>query len=93
MAPEIGILVIHGIGNQKDDFANGLRDKVNGLLDKRGVIPGTVVWEPAFWADLLNDKEKELLEKLSPKRVAELIRNVVDAARTVPKKLTAEAEI
>jgi hypothetical protein len=34
MAPEIGILVIHGIGIQEKNFADGLKDKVNGRLKK-----------------------------------------------------------
>jgi hypothetical protein len=32
MAPQIGNLVIHGIGIQDKNFANGLIDKVNGRL-------------------------------------------------------------
>jgi len=65
MAPEIGILVIHGIGNQDETFANGLINKVNGLLKKIGVDPGAVAWEPAYWANLLNKKEDDLLKNLS----------------------------
>ncbi len=65
MAPEIGILVIHGIGNQDETFANGLINKVNGLLKKIGVDSGAVAWEPAYWANLLNKKEDDLLKNLS----------------------------
>jgi pimeloyl-ACP methyl ester carboxylesterase len=65
MAPEIGILVIHGIGIQDKNFANGLIDKVNGSLKNNGVTPGAVAWEPAFWADLLTKNEEELWKGLS----------------------------
>ena len=65
MAPEIGILVIHGIGTQEKNFADGLINKVNGRLKDVGVIPGAVAWEPAFWADLLTQNEEELWKKLS----------------------------
>src|SRR5215471_21668421 len=65
MSPEIGILVIHGIGNQDKHFADGLMDKVNGRLKDIGVDPGAVAWEPAFWADLLNEDESKLWDKLS----------------------------
>ncbi len=65
MAPEIGILVIHGIGIQNKNFAAGLIDEMNGRLKNLGVSPGTVVWESAFWADLLTPKEEELWKKMS----------------------------
>jgi hypothetical protein len=65
MEPELGILVIHGIGIQEKTFANGLMDKVNGSLKNLGVIPDAVAWEPAFWADLLTDDERKLWDKLS----------------------------
>jgi pimeloyl-ACP methyl ester carboxylesterase len=66
MAPEIGILVIHGIGRQNKDYANGLINKVNGRLKEIGMDPGVVAWEPAFWADLLTPKEDDLWKALSP---------------------------
>ena len=62
---EIGILVIHGIGIQDKNFANGLIDKVNGRLKNNGVTPVAVAWEPAFWADLLTKNEEELWKDLS----------------------------
>jgi hypothetical protein len=65
MAPKIGILVIHGIGVQKKNFADEFIDEMNGRLRDLGVAPGTVAWEPAFWADLLTPKEEELWNKLS----------------------------
>lgn len=65
MAPEIGILVIHGIGIQKTNFADDLIDKMNDRLKDVGVIPGAVAWESAFWADLLTKNEEELWKKLS----------------------------
>jgi hypothetical protein len=65
MAPEIGILVIHGIGIQDKNFANGLIDKVNGHLKNIGVTPDAVAWEPAFWADLLTKNEEGLWKDLS----------------------------
>src|SRR5215475_6492524 len=65
MAPEIGILVIHGIGVQEKNFADGFIDKVNGRLKDVGVLPEAVAWEPAFWADLLTKNEDDLWKKLS----------------------------
>jgi pimeloyl-ACP methyl ester carboxylesterase len=66
MAPEIGILVVHGIGVQDKNFANGLITKVNGRLKDIGVNPGAVAWESAFWADLLTQKEDDMWKALSP---------------------------
>jgi hypothetical protein len=65
MAPELGILVIHGIGVQKEDFAVGFIDEMNGRLTDLGVDPEAVAWEAAFWADLLTPNEDSLWKKLS----------------------------
>ncbi|HEU0184285.1 MAG TPA: hypothetical protein VFS27_03165 [Blastocatellia bacterium] len=65
MAQEIGVLVIHGIGYPKKDFADGLKNKVNGRLVNIGVNPDAVAWEPAFWADLLDEDERKLWDKFS----------------------------
>jgi len=65
MAAEIGILVMHGIGIQNKNFADGLIDEMNGRLQDLGILSGTVAWKSAFWADLLTPNEEELWKKMS----------------------------
>ncbi|MGH7775406.1 MAG: hypothetical protein ACREQA_24535 [Candidatus Binatia bacterium] len=65
MASEIGVLVLHGIGIQKADFAEEFIAEMNDRLKDLGVAPDDVKWESGYWANLLNDREKELWEDLS----------------------------
>lgn len=65
MASVIGVLVVHGIGIQKRDFANDFVSEMNDRLTDLQVAPDAVVWEPAYWADLLNDREAKLWDDLS----------------------------
>src|ERR1043166_7198129 len=60
-----GVLVIHGMGIQTRDFANGTIAKVNSVLQKSGANAAELAWEPAYWADVLQPREDELWRKLS----------------------------
>jgi hypothetical protein len=62
MAPKLGILVIHGIGEQKEDFAAGLMAEVSRRL---GVHASEVCWQPVWWAPLIEPAETDLLARLS----------------------------
>lgn len=62
MEPQIGVLVVHGIGVQKPDFAD---DFIAEMKDRLGNPATHIQWEPAFWADLLTPLEDELWQKLS----------------------------
>ncbi len=65
MASEIGVLVVHGIGVQNPNFADGFIARMNARLDRLQVAPGVVEWQPAFWADLLTPHEDKLWNDLS----------------------------
>lgn len=65
MASEIGILVVHGMGVQAPDFADGFIAEVDERLDGLGITSGTVAWQPAYWADLLDGSERALWETLA----------------------------
>jgi hypothetical protein len=62
MPYRLGVLVIHGIGEQKADFAAGLIDEVSGRLGSRR---DDVCWMPVHWAALLEPSETALLTRLS----------------------------
>src|SRR5713101_7784390 len=65
MTSEIGVLVVHGIGVQKPDFADRFIAEMNDRLDDLHVARGIIKWEPAFWADLLTPHEEQLWNDLS----------------------------
>lgn len=65
MSSEIGILVVHGIGVQKPDFADDFIAEMTDRLDGLHVAPDMIKWEPAYWADLLSTHEEKLWNDLS----------------------------
>jgi hypothetical protein len=65
MVSEIGVLVVHGIGTQQPDFADDFIDEMNNRLTDSAIAPDAIKWEPAYWADLLNDREKHLWDTIS----------------------------
>jgi hypothetical protein len=65
MAPELGVLVVHGIGIQRPDFAKDFITDMQGRLHGLGMAADAVQWQPAYWADLLNGRERDLWDTLS----------------------------
>jgi len=62
MANKIGVLVVHGIGQQKDSFAQELIDEV---AERLGSDEKSVVWKSVLWSRVLEDDEDRLLTSLS----------------------------
>lgn len=62
MAYKLGVLVIHGIGDQKEDFADGLIREVASRLDARA---DQVFWKPVWWAPIAKLEEARLIDRLS----------------------------
>lgn len=75
MAEKIAVAVIHGVGRQGSDFAEGLIDQVK---DRFGEVVGgsghnpdeMLVMEPVLWAPVLENEENELWRRV--KRGADL---------------------
>ncbi len=65
MASELGVFVVHGIGIEQPDFADGFIAEMQDRLHALGIAVGTIQWEPAYWADLLNDRERHLWDTLA----------------------------
>jgi hypothetical protein len=61
MTYKLGVLVTHGIGDQKADFADGLIGEVTRRL---GMLGPSVCWEPVHWAPVFTAPEATLLAKL-----------------------------
>ena len=62
MAPEVGVLIIHGMGSQQPDFADGMIDK---LKEKLGDKADSVCFQPVFWAPVLSGREQKVWNDLS----------------------------
>ena len=65
MAAALGIFVVHGIGIQQPDFADDFIAEMQERLHALGIAADTIQWEPAYWADLLNDRERHLWDTLA----------------------------
>ena len=68
MPKEIGIIVIHGMGSQGADFADGMIDEINDRLDDdHGRDPGRVGWKSVYWADILEPRELSFFNDVKSK--------------------------
>jgi len=65
MAPELGGGVVHGIGIQHPDFATAFIAEMQDRLHDLGMAADAVQWEAAYWADLLNKRERDLWNALA----------------------------
>ncbi len=63
MDKKLAVLVIHGMGTQRPDFADGMIEEVNGRIDDAGKDPAQIAWQPAFWSDILAPREAAFLKR------------------------------
>lgn len=62
MSPEVGVLIVHGMGSQQEDYAKGL---IAELTDRLGADAEKVCFEPVWWAPVLSGREQEVWNRLS----------------------------
>ena len=67
MSKKLGILTIHGMGNQKSNYAQSMIREIHKRVFGRSKtrIESDIVWESAFWADTIQGKQDELWTELS----------------------------
>jgi len=65
MAFKLGVLLIHGMGNQEAGFADEMIEKVKLRLRRLGSNDRDVCFEPIWWAHVLGDKEASLLRHMA----------------------------
>jgi hypothetical protein len=58
---EIGVVIIHGMGDPAPDFAAPL---ISGLTRLLGDDAAAVAFEPCFWSDILQTSEDEIWRRL-----------------------------
>lgn len=57
MSGKIGVLIIHGMGRQTEEFSDALRDELRNRL---GQLASQFKWEDIYWAEELEKREKNL---------------------------------
>ena len=63
MEAKLGVLIIHGVGSHKPDFAEPMKAKLNRRISNNDVIR----WEEVCWADEIENREAKLLNRLFQK--------------------------
>ena len=58
---KLGALIIHGMGDQEDDFADGIKEALSKRITDLGADPSEVIWKPVYWAPVLKDWQEDLL--------------------------------
>ena len=59
MAKKLGVLIIHGMGSQKEGFE---QDLVNELIDRVGGDAKDIAWKGVYWQDITEPREREYLK-------------------------------
>jgi len=64
MSKELGIIVIHGMGSQGEEFAQKMIDEINYLVnDDHDKDSAKIAWKPVHWADILEPRELDYLKE------------------------------
>lgn len=64
MTTRIGVLIVHGIGNQPAGYADEFIEELKERLKDRGV-EDAFAFEPAHWGQALNHREDDLARRLA----------------------------
>ena len=57
----VGVLVVHGMGRQKQNYSEGLR---TALLDRLGGDAWRIEWKEVLWAPILEPRETDLWDAM-----------------------------
>lgn len=62
---KLGVLVVHGMGNQPEEFANEMIEEIREELADLDKNPNDVFFKPAHWGGILDGRENEIYMRLS----------------------------
>lgn len=65
MAHKLGVLIVHGMGNQRPDYADRMIAELDARIAKLRGARDEIRWKPAYWADVLQRKADGLWRDLS----------------------------
>lgn len=61
---KLGVLFVHGMGSQGPDYASRMESELRGRIARAGTDPQQIVFTSAYWGDLLNAREDNLLRRM-----------------------------
>jgi hypothetical protein len=64
MSNQLGVLLVHGMGNQPRDFARKLIRELERRLRAEGAPGRSVVFQAAHWGSVLESRENDLYDRL-----------------------------
>lgn len=64
MRGKVGVIILHGMGQQKSTFAEGLIRRLTGRIHELASQPDLVQFQPVWWAKLLNDRSRDLWKQM-----------------------------
>jgi hypothetical protein len=65
MKGKVGVLILHGMGQQKKDFAVGLIRRLRKRIPELSNQPDVVKFQPVWWAKLLNQRSDDLWDTMT----------------------------
>lgn len=60
---ELAVVVVHGLGSQQRGFETELAEAVSARLERLKKDPAAVAWQPIHWADVLEGRELDYLDR------------------------------
>lgn len=60
---KLAVLILHGIGNHRADFAD---DMIEELKDRLGSAASEVIFQPCLWGGALDKRQKQLAHDIAP---------------------------
>ena len=64
---KLAVLVVHGIGSQKIDYAEDMIAEINDHIRAAGIDPSEVVWKSVFGLTSRNSRNWNISAKLTEK--------------------------
>lgn len=68
MSFKLGVLLVHGIGNQDPEFADNMIQALRRKIKSLGADDNLICFEPVWWAPVLSEREEALLAKMSKEK-------------------------
>jgi hypothetical protein len=65
MNKKIGILILHGIGENNPDFADGMIIKMNKCIKSSGFNPDEIAYQSCCWDTVMQPIEQKLWDKIN----------------------------
>ena len=64
MKNKIGVVIVHGIGQHKNSYADQFINQVKNKISLMEQDPDRIIFKPVYWHDVLQEREQELIDDL-----------------------------